>query len=84
MEKKQSKALAELHSALHSPLAEMRDAALKRVKQEGEISTVAELIRLRGETDEEGVRREGDEVLRGVWRRACTTHNPWVFPTWGY
>ena len=66
MEKKQSKALAELHSALHSPLAEIRDAALKRVKKEGEVSTVAELIRLRGETDEASVRREVDDVLRGL------------------
>lgn len=66
MEKKQPKALAELHSALHSPLAEMRDAALKRVKHDGEVSTVAELIRLRGETDEDEVRREVDAVLRGL------------------
>ena len=57
MEKDRAKALAELHSALHSPVAEMRDAALKRVKQEGEVSTVAELVRLRGETDEGAVRR---------------------------
>ena len=47
MEKERAKALAELHGALHSPVAEMRDAALKRVKQDGEVTTVAELVRLR-------------------------------------
>ena len=66
MEKDRAKALAELHSALHSPVAEMRDAALKRVKQEGEVSTVAELVRLRGETDEDAVRREVDALLRSL------------------
>ena len=66
MENKPSKALADLHSALHSPVAEMRDAALKRVKQEGQVSTVAELIRLRGETEEAEVRKEVDNVLRGL------------------
>ena len=66
MEKERSKALVELHGALHSPVAEMRDAALKRVKQEGEVSTVAELVRLRRETDEGAVRREVDAVLRSL------------------
>ena len=66
MEKDRAKALAELHGALHSPVAEMRDAALKRVKQEGEVSTVAELVRLRGETEEDAVRREVDGVLRSL------------------
>ena len=64
MENDRSKVLAELHGALHSPVAEMRDAALKRVKQEGQLSTVAELVRLRGDTEEEDVKREVDGVLR--------------------
>ena len=66
MEKERVKALAELHGALHSPVAEMRDAALKRVKQDGEVTTVAELVRLRRETDEDAVRKEVDAVLRSL------------------
>jgi len=66
MEKERAKALAELHDALHSPVAEMRDAALKRVKQDGEVTTVAELVRLRRETDEDAVRKEVDAVLRSL------------------
>jgi len=66
MEQKRAKALAELHAALHSPLAEMRDAGLKRVKDEGDLSTVAELVQLRGTTDEEAVRKQVDDILRGL------------------
>ena len=66
MEQQRAKALAELHAALHSPVSEMRDAALKRVKEEGDISTVSELVRLQGECEEEPVRREIDAILRGL------------------
>ena len=66
MEQKRSQVLAELHSSLHSPVAEMRDAGLKRVKDEGDLSTVAELVRLRSETDEEAVRKQVDDILRGL------------------
>jgi len=66
MEEKQAKALAALHEALHSPVAEMRDAALKRVKGGGDSSTVAELVQLRGATDEPAVRKQVDDILRGL------------------
>ena len=66
MEEKRSQSLAELHSSLHSPVAEIRDAGLKRVKDEGGLSTVAELLRLRSETDENTVQKQVDDVLRGL------------------
>ncbi len=66
MEEKRAKALVELHAALHSPLVEMRDSAMKRVKEEGDISTVAELVQLRGATDEPEVRKQVDDILRGL------------------
>ena len=66
MEAKKAQALKELHEGLHSPLAERRDAALKRVAQEGELSTIPELIRLRGESDEPEVREEIARLLRGL------------------
>jgi len=60
------KALAELHSGLHSPLSELRDAALKRVAQEGELDTIPELVRLRGASDEPEVREKVGKLLRGL------------------
>ena len=60
------KALAELHNGLHSPLSELRDAALKRVAQEGELDTISELVRLRGATDEPEVREKVGKLLRGL------------------
>lgn len=66
MEAKKAVALAELHEGLHSVLAERRDAALKRVQDEGELETIAELVRLRGETDESGVKEEVGKLLRGL------------------
>ena len=66
MEEKRAKDLAELHAALHSPVSEMRDAALKRVKEEGDVSTVAELVQLRGNSEEADVQRQVDDILRGL------------------
>jgi len=66
MEAKKAQALVDLHEGLRSPLEERRDAALKRVAQEGELSTIKELVRLRGETDEPGVKEEIGKLLRGL------------------
>lgn len=66
MEAQRSQALLELHEGLHSPLTERRDAALKRVAEEGELSTIAELVRLRSETEEQAVREEVGKLLRGL------------------
>ena len=66
MSTKKAQALAELHAGLHSPVDERRDAALKRVASEGELETIAELVRLRGETDEPQVREEVGKLLRGL------------------
>ncbi len=66
MSPKKTAALADLHAGLHSPLAERRDAALKRVAEEGELSTIPELVRLRGEAEEDGVRIEVGKLLRGL------------------
>lgn len=66
MDSKKAQALADLHAGLHSPIVERRDAALKRVADEGELSTIGELVRLRGETDEPVVREEIGRLLRGL------------------
>ncbi len=66
MATKKALALAELHEGLHSPVEERRDAALKRVAAEGELATIGELVRLRGETDEPKVREEVANLLRGL------------------
>jgi hypothetical protein len=66
MEAKKAAALAELHEGLHSVIAEQRDAALKRVSNEGELETIAELVRLRGETEEDSVKEEIGKLLRGL------------------
>lgn len=66
MDPKKAALLADLHSGLHSPLVERRDAALKRVAEEGDLSTIPELVRLRGETDEEPIRNEIGSLLRGL------------------
>lgn len=66
MNNQQNQALAELHASLHSPVSELRDAALKRCRQEGEVSTVAELVKLRGVCEEANVIRQIDDILRGL------------------
>ncbi len=66
MESKKAAALAELHEGLHSVVAERRDAALKRASDEGELETIPELVRLRGETDEPSVKEEVGKLLRGL------------------
>jgi hypothetical protein len=66
MNAKKAHSLAELHEGLHSVVAERRDAALKRVAEEGELETIAELVKLRGETDEPPVKEEIGKLLRGL------------------
>jgi hypothetical protein len=66
MEAEKAASLAKLHKGLHSPIAEQRDAALKGVSELGELETIAELVRLRGETDEASVKEQVGKLLRGL------------------
>ena len=73
MEAKKAAALAELHEGLHSVLSERR-CRLERVHREGELETIAELVRLRGETDEPVSKRRVGKLLQGAQARGCWQH----------
>ena len=66
MDSKKAQLLADLHAGLQSPISERRDAALKRVPHDGELSTIPELVKLLNETDEEAVRAEVGKLLRSM------------------